>query len=92
MSIEQDKINEDHEYRIKKLEDLLRAALGPCPQCTGSGMIYSNNEHEGMSVPDRCDRCNGSGKIPLDVADMMERFKKEARDELESLVNNELPF
>ena len=53
-------------------------------------MIYSTQE--GMSVPDRCDRCNGSGKIPLDVADMMERFKKEARDELESLVNNELPF
>ena len=55
-------------------------------------MIYVGSEGEGRSLPEPCDSCNGSGKVPLDVADMMEKFKKEAREEIESLVKNELPF
>ena len=55
-------------------------------------MIYVGSEGEGRSLPEPCDICNGSGKVPLDVADMMEKFKKEAREEIESLVKNELPF
>ena len=99
MSDKQDKFNaeilqrvNESAYKIDKIESMLQAALGPCDHCNGSGMIYSRNAHEGMSLPDQCDKCNGGGKIPLDVADMIERFKKEARDEIESLVNNEPPF
>jgi DnaJ-class molecular chaperone len=87
----QHKVNECA-YKIDKIESMLQAALGPCDHCNGSGMIYSGNPEENMSLPDQCDKCNGGGKIPLDVTDMMERFKKEARDEIESLVNNEPPF
>ena len=79
-------------YKIDKIESLLQTALGPCDHCNGSGMIYVGSELEGRSLPEPCDKCRGSGKIPLDVAEMMEKFKKEARDEIESLVNNELPF
>ena len=86
------RINIETEYRIGKLEGMLHAALGPCTQCSGTGMIYIGSEEVGRSLPEPCDSCNGSGKIPLDVADMMEKFKKEAMDRVESLVNNEPPF
>ena len=88
----QEKINIEHAYRIGKLEGMLHAALGPCDYCTGTGMIYVGSEVEGRSLPEPCDSCNGSGKIPLDVTVMMEKFKKEAREEMESLVNREMPF
>ena len=99
MSDKQDKFNaeilqrvNESAYKIDKIESLLQTALGPCDHCNGSGMIYVGSALEGRSLPEPCDKCKGSGKIPLDVADMMEKFKKEARDEIESLVNNELPF
>ena len=92
MTREQDRINDDYEYRISKLEGLLQAALGPCDYCTGTGMIYVGSEEEGRSLPEPCDSCNGSGKIPLDVTVMINKFKKEAREEMESLVNREMPF
>ena len=99
MSDKQDKFNaeilqrvNESAYKIDKIESLLQTALGPCDHCNGSGMIYVGSELEGRSLPELCDKCRGSGKIPLDVAEMMEKFKKEARDEIESLVNNELPF
>ena len=99
MSDKQDKFNaeilqrvNESAYKIDKIESMLQAALGPCDHCNGSGMIYVGSELEGRSLPEPCDKCRGSGKIPLDVAEMMEKFKKEARDEIESLVNNELPF
>ena len=99
MSDKQDKFNaeilqrvNESAYKIDKIESLLQTALGPCEHCYGSGMIYVGSELEGRSLPEPCDKCKGSGKIPLDVADMMEKFKKEARDEIESLVNNEPPF
>jgi len=88
----QERINIENAYRIGKLEGMLHAALGPCTQCSGTGMIYIGSEEVGRSLPEPCDSCNGSGKIPLDVADMMEKFKKEAMDRVESLVNNEPPF
>ena len=99
MSDKQDKFNaeilqrvNESAYKIDKIESMLQAALGPCDHCNGSGMIYVGSELEGRSLPEPCDKCRGSGKIPLDVAEMMEKFKKEARDEIESLVNNEPPF
>ena len=99
MSDKQDKFNaeilqrvNESAYKIDKIESLLQTALGPCDHCNGSGMIYLGNPEENMSLPDHCVKCKGSGKIPLDVAEMMEKFKKEARDEIESLVNNEPPF
>ena len=92
MSEEQDKINAEHAYRIGKLEGMLHAALGPCNQCSGTGMIYVGSELEGRSLPEPCDSCHGSGKVPLDITDMMEKFKKQAREEIESLVNNDPPF
>ena len=88
----QERINVENAYRIGKLEGMLHAALGPCSQCTGTGMIYVGSELEGRSIPEPCDSCHGSGKVPLDVADMMEKFKKEARDTLESELLNEDPF
>ena len=87
----QQKVNECA-YKIDKIESMLQAALGPCTQCSGTGMIYIGSEEVGRSLPEPCDSCNGSGKVPLDVADMMEKFKKEAMDRVESLVNNEPPF
>ena len=92
MTREQDRINDDYEYRISKLEGLLQAALGSCDYCTGTGMIYVGSEEEGRSLPEPCDSCNGSGKVPLDVTVMINKFKKEAREEMESLVNREMPF
>ena len=92
VEVQEDNKISELEYRISKLESLLQAALGPCNQCRGTGMIYVGSEGEGRSLPEPCDSCNGSGKVPLDVADMMEKFKKEAREEIESLVKNELPF
>ena len=99
MSNKQDKFNaeilqrvNESAYKIDKIESLLQTALGPCDHCNGSGMIYLGNPEENMSLPDHCVKCKGSGKIPLDVAEMMEKFKKDARDEIESLVNNEPPF
>ena len=89
---DQEIINEGHAYKIDKLESLLHAALGPCPQCNGSGMIYIGSEGEGRSLPDPCETCKGSGKIPLDVADMIEKFKKQARDDLESELTDDVPF
>ena len=86
------KDNNDLIDKIEKLESLLHAALGPCPQCNGSGMIYIGSELEGMSLPDPCETCKGSGKIPLDVADMIEKFKKQARDDLESELTDDVPF
>jgi hypothetical protein len=85
------RVNENA-YRIDKIESMLHAALGPCDYCAGSGMIYVGSESEGRSLPEPCDSCNGSGKIPLDVAVMINKFKKEAREEMESLVNREMPF
>ena len=74
--------------RIDKLEQLIQYSTGPCPPCKGTGMIYIGSEMEGRSLPEPCDHCRGTGKTPLDVASMMELFKKEARIQ----VSNELPF
>ena len=92
MSEEQDRINAEHAYRIGKLEGMLHTALGPCPQCSGSGMIYIGSEGEGRSLPEPCEDCKGSGKVSLDVAEMIEKFKKQAREDIESELTNEVPF
>ena len=85
-----DELNILHQ-RIDKLEELLHRALGPCPRCTGSGMIYDQDEGETLlelTIP--CDTCKGTGKMPLDLADMMEQFKVQAKKEVE--MSEELPF
>ena len=92
INAEQVRINQENAYRIDKIESLLQAALGPCPQCSGSGMIYIGSEGEGRSLPEPCEECKGSGKIPLDVAEMIEKFKKQAREDIESELTNEVPF
>ena len=74
--------------KIDKLEHLIQYSIGPCSPCKGTGMIYIGSEMEGRSLPEPCDHCRGIGKTPLDIASMMELFKKEARTE----VSNELPF
>ena len=92
INAEQVRINQENAYRIDKIESLLQAALGPCPQCTGSGMIYIGSEGEGRSLPEPCEDCKGSGKVSLDVAEMIEKFKKQAREEFESELTDEPPF
>ena len=85
--------NTTHEQsrRIDDLERIVRAGLGPCPQCTGSGMtIYPDPVLERDNV-EPCETCKGSGKIPLDLADMIEQIKCKARNEPE-LVKEDLPF
>ena len=85
--------NTAHEQarRIDDLERIVRAGLGPCPQCTGSGMtIYPDPVLERDNV-EPCETCKGSGKIPLDLADMIEQIKCKARNEPE-LVKEDLPF
>ena len=87
-----DELNILHQ-RIDKLEELLHTALGPCPRCTGSGMTYDvePDEEKMISYNSRpCDTCKGTGKMPLDLADMMEQFKLQAKKEIE--VSEELPF
>ena len=74
--------------RMDKLEELIQYSTGPCPPCNGTGMIYIGSDEEGRSLPEPCDHCKGTGKTPLDVASMMELFKKEARKQ----VSTELPF
>ena len=83
-----DELNILHQ-RIDKLEELLHTALGPCPRCTGSGMIYEDFESD-STIP--CDTCKGTGKMPLDLADMMEHFKVQARKDIESELTEEFPF
>ena len=85
--------NTAHEQarRIDDLERIVRAGLGPCPQCTGSGMtIFPDPVLERDNV-EPCETCKGSGKIPLDLADMIEQIKCKARNEPE-LVKEDLPF
>ena len=85
--------NTAHEQakRIDDLERIIRAGLGPCPQCTGSGMtIYPDPVLERDNV-EPCETCKGSGKIPLDLADMIEQLKCKGRNEPE-LVKEDLPF
>ena len=84
-----DELNIVHQ-RIDKLEELLHTALGPCPQCTGSGMIYDQDEDAGRDLTLPCDTCKGTGKMPLDLVDMMEQFKLQAKKEVE--MSEELPF
>ena len=84
-----DELNIVHQ-RIDKLEELLHTALGPCPRCTGSGMIYDQDEDAGRDLTLPCDTCKGTGKMPLDLADMMEQFKVQAKKEVE--MPEELPF
>ena len=84
-----DELNIVHQ-RIDKLEELLHTALGPCPRCTGSGMIYDQDEDAGRDLTLPCDTCKGTGKMPLDLADMMEQFKVQAKKEVE--MSEELPF
>ena len=84
-----DELNILHQ-RIDKLEELLHTALGPCPRCTGSGMIYDQDEDAGRDLTLPCDTCKGTGKMPLDLADMMEQFKLQAKKEVE--MSEELPF
>ena len=84
-----DELNIVHQ-RIDKLEELLHTALGPCPRCTGSGMIYDMDEDAGRDLTLPCDTCKGTGKMPLDLADMMEQFKVQAKKEVE--MSEELPF
>ena len=84
-----DELNILHQ-RIDKLEELLHTALGPCPRCTGSGMIYDQDEDAGRDLTLPCDTCKGTGKMPLDLADMMEQFKVQAKKEVE--MPEELPF
>ena len=81
-----DELNIVHQ-RIDKMEELLHRALGPCPRCTGSGTIYEDFESD-STIP--CDTCKGTGKMPLDLADMMEQFKVQAKKEVE--MSEELPF
>ena len=65
--------------------------MGPCPQCTGSGMtIFPDPVLERDNV-EPCETCKGSGKIPLDLADMIEQLKCKGRNEPE-LVKEDLPF
>ena len=85
--------NTTHEQsrRIDDLERIVRAGLGPCPQCTGSGMtVFPDPVLERDNV-EPCETCKGSGKIPLDLADMIEQIKCKARNEPE-LVKEDLPF
>ena len=85
--------NTTHEQarRIDDLERIVRAGLGPCPQCTGSGMtIFPDPVLERDNV-EPCETCKGSGKIPLDLADMIEQLKCKDRNEPE-LVKEDLPF
>lgn len=86
-----DELNILHQ-RIDKLEELLHTALGPCPRCTGSGMTYDVEPdwENGQKNTRPCDTCKGTGKMPLDLADMMEQFKLQAKKEIE--VSEELPF
>ena len=55
-------------------------------------MIYIGSEGEGRSLPEPCEDCKGSGKVSLDVAEMIEKFKKQAREDIESELTNEVPF
>ena len=84
------------EERMDKLEELIRYATGPCNACNGTGMIYIGSETEGRSLPDPCEYCRGSGKTPLDIESMMEKFKEEARKEVSQnhdlITGEEIPF
>ena len=84
-----DELNIVHQ-RIDKLEELLHRALGPCPRCTGSGMIIVPDPILERDAQEPCDTCKGTGKMPLDLADMMEQFKLQAKKEVE--MSEELPF
>ena len=84
-----DELNILHQ-RIDKLEELLHTALGPCPRCTGSGIILVPDSVLERDSHEPCDTCKGTGKMPLDLADMMEQFKLQAKKEIE--MPEELPF
>ena len=84
-----DELNILHQ-RIDKLEELLHSGLGSCPQCTGSGMIYVSDEAMERQVPEACETCKGSGKMPLDLVDMMEQLKIQAHKEIE--ISKDIPF
>jgi len=75
--------------RIDKLEEILHSGLGPCPECTGSGMVYETYEAErNGTIP--CETCKGTGKMPLDLVDMIEQFKVQARKDIE--MSKIIPF
>ena len=76
---------------IMELQRIVRAGLGPCPQCTGTGMsIYPDPVLERDNV-EPCETCKGSGKIPLALADMIEQLRSKDRNEPE-LVKEDLQF
>tara|TARA_Y100000310_G_C20592332_1_gene768734 strand:+ start:357 stop:752 length:396 start_codon:yes stop_codon:yes gene_type:complete len=78
------------EDRVLKLEEIIRVGLGPCPECTGSGMRYYPDVKVGRDVPEPCETCKGSGKIPLDLAYMIEQIQAKVKEEQTN--NNDLPF
>ena len=86
-----DELNIVHQ-RIDKIEEIFQNALGPCPRCTGSGMIIVPDPVLERDAQEPCDTCRGTGKMPLDLADMMEQFKVQARKDVESELTEELPF
>ena len=86
----QQKFNKNIVKRIEELEDLIHYAIGPCTFCNGSGMIYDQDEDAGRDLTRPCEDCKGSGKMPIDFVMMMEKFKVQARKDIQT--SNELAF
>ncbi len=77
-------------HRFDQLYRMVQHAVGTCPTCNGHGRTYTGSE--GRSIPDPCERCQGSGKVNLDFDDMMMKFKEEARKQVKDELTDYVPF
>ena len=76
--------------RLDALESIIHYSIGPCEFCNGSGMLYDQDEDLGRDITRPCDDCRGLGKKQLDMVEMMQSLKKQAKLEVQQ--SNEIPF
>ena len=80
---------DSYEQALDILQSLIHKALGPCTKCNGSGKVYIE-DIIGDTCQTACDICKGAGKKPLDYQEMIEHFKREAQNQIQT--ETDIPF
>ena len=83
---------DSYEQALETMQSFIHNAIGPCTKCNGSGHIYDAHgiEEGGIRLTSPCDICKGTGKLPLDYQEMIEHFKREAQNQIQT--ETDIPF